>query len=228
MLPFRFVFQKKVFIQGRCCLRKRQGRLTPNFTTFLRPLLLLVMMVEMVAVRHKWWSRWWLSFLEKVFTRMKNIWCNLKDTLGIIRSLLQILMKLVEGPQLPRHDNRDTVDGQEWIIVHMSIPRRKTQTGSWWSMRKFSQRRETRPSCAIAWGKFSRKCISFFKAVYFYFCEAAHHISRQTGWKRVYLRGNFLFARLHRPSATSSSQLPKINQIWKNLVCWPSLPWDTF
>ena len=136
-------------------------------------------------------------------------------------SLLQILMKLVEGPQLPRHDNRDTVDGQEWIIVHMSIPRRKTQTGSWWSMRKFSQRRETRPSCAIAWGKFSRKCISFFKAVYFYFCEAAHHISRQTGWKRVYLRGNFLFARLHRPSATSSSQLskilPKINQIWRKI-----------
>ena len=66
-----------------------------------------------------------MSFLEKVFTRMKNIWCNLKDTLGIIRSLLQILMKLVEGPQLPRHDNRDTVDGQEWIIVHMSIPRKK-------------------------------------------------------------------------------------------------------
>ena len=44
--------------------------------------------------------------------KMKNIWCNLKDTLGFIRSLLQILMKLVEGPQLPRHDNRDTVDGQ--------------------------------------------------------------------------------------------------------------------
>ena len=40
--------------------------------------------------------------MEKVFTRMKNIWCNLKDTLGIIRSLLQILMKLVEGPQILR------------------------------------------------------------------------------------------------------------------------------
>ena len=44
--------------------------------------------------------------------RMENIWYNLKDTLCFIRSLLQILMKLVEGPQLPRHDNRDTVDGQ--------------------------------------------------------------------------------------------------------------------
>ena len=189
-------------------------------------------MVEMVAVRHKWWWRWWLSFLEKVFTRITK-----GKTFGVIWKIRLALSEVYcrfewNWWRALRHDNRDTVDGQEWIIVHMSIPRRKTQTGSWWSMRKFSQRRETRPSCAIAWGKFSRKCISFFKAVYFYFCEAAHHISRQTGWKRVYLRGNFLFARLHRPSATSSSQLskkiPKINQIWKNLVCWPSLPWDTF
>ena len=48
-------------------------------TTFLRPLLLLVMMVEMVAVRHKWWWRWWLSFLEKVFTRITK--CK---TFGVI------------------------------------------------------------------------------------------------------------------------------------------------
>ena len=80
------------------------------------------MMVEMVVV--------FLGESVHKNYKMQNIWCNLKDTFGFLRSLLQILMKLVEGPQLPRHDNRDTVDGQEWIIVHMSIPLRKTQTGS--------------------------------------------------------------------------------------------------
>ena len=212
MLPFRFVAQKKRF-SSKVDVVSGKGKavslqiLRPSWDLFYCWL---------------WWWRWWQWDINDggdggclSWRKCSQELQNKKKTFGVIwkirlaLSLLQILMKLVEGPQVPRHDNRDTVDGQEWIIVHMSIPRRKTQTGSWWSMRKFSQRRETRPSCAIAWGKFSRKCISFFKAVYFYFCEAAHHISRQTGWKRVYLRGNFLFARLHRPSATSSSQLSK-------------------